>query len=115
MDKVKPLSDLRIAKKLISKASQANSRGIVFDLSFKEMKKVLTAKKCYITGVKLNAIDNDPHKLTIDRIDNDKGYIDGNVIACSSEMNSLKNNLTVKQIEQMYLALVKHGDIIKDK
>jgi len=111
MTNIIPLTDLQIAKKLVSKSDQAKKRNIVFDLSFKELKKVLNSKKCYITGVKLNNIDNDPNQLTIDRIDNDKGYVDGNVIACSSIMNSMKNNLTVKQIDQMYKALVKHGDI----
>ncbi len=108
-----PLTDVQIASKLVSKQHSSKSRGIEFDLSFKEMKKVLTAKKCYITGVALNNVENDPHKLTIDRIDNDKGYVDGNVVACSYEMNSLKSNLTVKQIQQLYKALVKHKDIVE--
>jgi len=39
---------------------------------------------------------------SLDRIDNTKGYIKGNVRVISLKANSLKNNMTLFQIEALY-------------
>lgn len=107
------MTDLDIAKRLVSTSNSAYKRGIEFDLSFAKLKKVMQTKKCYITGVQLTHVNGDDNKLTLDRLDNEKGYSDDNIIACAHVVNQQKGSLSVKQIEQMYKALVKHGDIKK--
>lgn len=104
MEKV---SDLEVAKKLVAIKTSADSRGIDFDLSFRKVRQLLTTKRCYISGVKLNRIQNDPNQLTFDRLDNTKGYTDDNVVACSLRMNRLKDSLTIEDITMLYMTIQK--------
>lgn len=95
------VSDLEIAKKIIKVQQSAQGRGLDFNLTFSEVKKLLNAKRCYYTATTLNDTEKDPNQRTFDRVDNTKGYINGNVVACSKEFNQIKNNLTIEQIKQM--------------
>ncbi len=101
------VSDLDVAKKLVSIKVSADSRGIEFDMSLKRVRQLLTTKKCYISGVELNKVQNDPSQLTFDRLDNTKGYTDDNVVACSLKMNRLKDSLTIEDITMLYMAIKK--------
>jgi hypothetical protein len=76
-------------------------------MSIKKVRQLLNTKTCYISGTKLNRIQGDPNQLTFDRLDNNKGYTDDNVVACSLRMNKLKDNLTIEEITMLYMALQK--------
>jgi hypothetical protein len=101
------VSDVDIAQKLLAIKSSADSRGIEFNLSLSKVKKLLSTKKCYISGVELNKVQKDDNQLTFDRLDNSKGYIDDNVVACSLRMNRLKGELTIEDITMLYKSVVK--------
>lgn len=101
------ISDLEVAKKLVAIKTSADSRGIEFNLSLKRVRQLLNTKKCFISGVKLNRIQQDPNQLTFDRLDNTKGYTDDNVVACSLRMNRLKDSLTIDDITMLYMAIQK--------
>jgi len=93
-----PEFDLYCADKLRRKANDAKERGIEFSMSFQSMKNILRAKKCYYTGMAIKrpkfGINNaEADDLTIDRIDCTKGYISGNVVACSHAANQLKSQV----------------------
>jgi hypothetical protein len=45
--------------------------------------------------------------LSIDRIDNKIGYVDGNVVACTVEINRKKTDITIEEIEMIYKAIKK--------
>lgn len=83
--------DTLVAIKYIKKQENAMSRGIEFNLTFNQLKKVMLTKRCYYTGVILE-LEGD-HKLTIERLDSSKGYVVGNVVACSKIANDIKNKL----------------------
>tara|TARA_R110000796_G_scaffold159388_3_gene276185 strand:- start:11092 stop:11433 length:342 start_codon:yes stop_codon:yes gene_type:complete len=102
----KDIDDLYVCKKMIKISHSGNSRNIEVKLTFNALKKVMKTRKCFFTGVLLNFEENDANQLTIDRLDNDKGYIDGNIVACSKEFNQIKGCLTLSQIELMYTKLV---------
>lgn len=93
------MNDLEIARKLLRTSQSAKERQIVFNVSFKKMKQLMTRKTCYYTGVKFN---NSSRKRSIDRVDNDKGYIDSNVVVCTTAINQLKSNLTIKEINNLH-------------
>ena len=101
------VSDVDIAQKLLAIKSSADSRGIEFNLTLRKVKKLLSTKKCYISGVELNKVQKDDNQLTFDRLDNSKGYIDDNVVACSLRMNRLKGELTIEDITMLYKSVVK--------
>jgi len=103
--------DTLIAKKYLALMTSANSRNIEFDLTLADVRKLLTVKKCYYSGVILtDEIDSD-NQRSVDRIDNDKGYITGNVVACSRYLNRIKANLTTQDIIYLYKGLKKKAII----
>jgi hypothetical protein len=101
------ISDLDVAKKLVAIKTSADSRGIEFNLSLKRVRQLLNTKRCFISGARLNRIQQDPNQLTFDRLDNTKGYTDENVVACSLRINRLKDSLTIDDITMLYMAIQK--------
>lgn len=90
------MNDLIIAKRYIRLAARAEKRGIEFNLPLTSFSNLMKAKRCQITGVTLKHladVDNDPLYITVDRIDNTKGYVKGNVIACAQAANVYKGSL----------------------
>jgi hypothetical protein len=66
---------------------------------------MLGFKTCYYTGVTFT--EDGPNARSFDRIDSDKGYIEGNVVACTVDINGKKSNLTIDEIACLYNKLVK--------
>lgn len=91
------MNDIEIARKYTNKAHNASQKGHEFDLTFAQFKRVINAKRCYYTGVELTSgaaiKENIPTNITIDRVDNSKGYIPGNVVACCFAYNQFKSVL----------------------
>jgi len=75
----------RVAKKYLSKVDDAIKRGLEFNLTLTSVSNLMKAKKCFFTDLPLNE-----DTLSFDRVDNSKGYIQGNVVACHTEVNSFK-------------------------
>ncbi len=97
-------SDLNIARKLIQIKDNADKRNIKFNLSFSKLKREMQRKRCYFTGRTFENIregGKPQNILTIDRIDNDKGYVDSNIVACTSSVNSLKGDLTIEELKML--------------
>ena len=82
------MNDARIARKYLSKMSNAKEKGIIFTLNLVSFRNIMRAKKCYFTGLPLTC-----DTISIDRVDCNKGYVKGNVVACHTSFNSLKGNL----------------------
>ena len=99
--------DYEIADKFINLTNSAKSRNKEFNLTLTSVRNLLKSKKCYYTGVELTRGKHG--NLSIDRVDNDKGYVKGNVVACDTTFNKLKDDLTVDQIKAMYKGLSKAG------
>lgn len=87
------LLDLQVASKYHQLIASARSRNLDFNLTLFDIKKLLTRKTCFYSKVKLTEDPQSKYRRTIDRIDCTKGYVKGNVVACTSEMNSLKEQL----------------------
>jgi hypothetical protein len=98
--------DYYIAKKLVQLKQSADSRKIDFSLKFSTVKKLLNSKACYYTGKSFTK--KGPHSRSIDRVDSSKGYVDGNVVACTSEINMKKTNLTIDEILTISKKVEKH-------
>ena len=102
-------TDVVIARKLINMHDSATKREIEFNLSFKRLKRLVRTKKCFYTNIPLNFIRYDEHQLTIDRVDNNIGYVDGNVVACSRKFNEIKGEITVDSIKIISKVFQKRG------
>lgn len=114
--------DLYVARKLNSKAKNAQDRGIDFTLTFQAMKNLLSSSKCYYTGVSLTKgfSEGTPKAsdLTIDRIDCSRGYEKGNVVACCHAFNQMKSYVEksglqgIKVTEKAFSKLVKRMEAV---
>jgi hypothetical protein len=97
------ISDVEVAKKLVNIHSSAQSRSLEFNLTFEYVKKLLEYTTCYYTNVQFT--EDGIYARSFDRVDNDKGYVVGNVVACTVDINGKKNNLSIDEIVCLYKKL----------
>ena len=87
--------DARVSAKFLRLVKSAEKRGKEFDLTFQDVKSIMKRKTCYYTGIRLTECGNgDTPKATdrtVERIDPDKGYVRGNVVAVCHAANKIKN------------------------
>lgn len=97
--------DEYLAWKYLTKAENARERGIEFSLSIYDMRRLLSRKTCAYTGMRLldKVKNSHPQKRTIERIDSSKGYVPGNVIACTLAANNLKNHMFEMEESSMHM------------
>lgn len=98
--KTEDLRDIEVAKKMIKIYQSAEDRNLEFDLSFDTVKKLLQEPKCYYTDKTFD--ETGQFARSFDRIDSNKGYVEGNVVACTIDINSKKSNLSFEEIELLY-------------
>lgn len=110
---MKILTDIEVAKKMINLQQSAISRSIEFDLSFETVKSLLLRTHCFYTGIKFE--DEGKLSFSVDRVDSKRGYIEGNVVACSIDINSKKSNLTIEEINLIYQKIQKFNIPQKSK
>lgn len=79
--------------------NNAKRRGLAFDLTPSEVKYYRSLTKCQATGCTLNinepSADN-PKRLTIDRINNNFGYVRGNIATVCWAVNTRKGVFEAK-------------------
>jgi hypothetical protein len=102
---MKTITDIEVAKKMINLQQSAISRNIEFDLSFETVKSLLLRTHCFYTGIKFE--DDGKLSFSVDRVDSKKGYIEGNVVACTIDINSKKSNLTIDEINLIHQKIQK--------
>ena len=90
----------------------AKRRGIYFNLEYTDFE---LPEFCPILGIKLEygagTDGNSPNHATLDRIDNTKGYIPGNVMIISRLANAMINSATFEQLQSFidnYSLLLNH-------
>lgn len=83
-----------VAEYYVGKARSATDRGVPWKLSLLSFRNMMRATVCPYTGVLMTVPNTQvpkPTDITIDRIDNTKGYIPGNVMAISRQANNFKS------------------------
>lgn len=98
-----------VAKKYLWLMDSANKRNLDFSISIEELSTLLREHVCYYSKEKLVSYphekgENNDHLpdnyLTIDRKDNELGYVSGNVVACSKSINTLKDQMSEDDFTQ---------------
>lgn len=85
--------DLLVARKYKHKRDNAIERKLSFTLTFAQFRKLFTRKLCTYTGIPMTvslAAVQPETDLTVERVDNSKGYEPGNVVAVCKAANALK-------------------------
>jgi hypothetical protein len=78
--------------------NQSRKKGIECDLDETDIK---IPKKCPILGIPLSYDGSFTNFPSVDRIDNSKGYIKGNIIVVSWRANRLKSDATVQELRKI--------------
>jgi hypothetical protein len=114
-----PLVDFEclVARKYRDKVTSSKTRNIEFKLTLGEFRQLLMRKNCAYTGIPLtlHVQGNQTHTyLSIERVDNSKGYVKGNVISVCHAANNIKSVfedpntfLSVKDAVMMFASISK--------
>ncbi len=100
--KLKERRKLNPAPRLVESAKyRAKKKGLDFNITTED---VSIPEFCPVLGIPLKTSDNGKpqnNSPTIDRIENSKGYVRGNVKIISHRANTLKGNATVEEVEKI--------------
>lgn len=99
------ISDLEVAKKLIKISQSAADRKLEFNLKFETVKRLMNYSTCFYTG-KPFGDEGGLYARSFDRVDSAKGYIEGNVVACTVDINQKKANLSLEELTMLYNKLI---------
>jgi hypothetical protein len=97
------------------------TKGLTFDL---EPKNILINKKCPFLGTDLDYSRQGGHKAKItdtqasnDRLNNSKGYVDGNVWVISRLANTIKSDATIDELKTFCINIIKiyHEDVTNNR
>ncbi len=92
--------ELYVAEFYAKKLKDCRSQGREFSLNLTQFKKLINTKKCFYSGILLThsgagkKTQSDTLRfsdMTLERIDRNIGYVDGNVKAVASGFNQLKS------------------------
>lgn len=105
----------QLQQKYKTKKHNAKRLGHEFSLSFEQFKTLFQEDYCYYTkekmtlGLKNN--EQKPTDITIDRVNNHIGYVQGNVVACTSAFNKFKAQFEISKYakEHPYYCLMVNG------
>ena len=82
----------------IAAKSRAKLRGIEFNISISDLS---IPDVCPILGIKLESGDVYNGSPSLDRIDNSKGYVRGNVTVISHRANIIKRDASLEELERI--------------
>ena len=85
--------------------TRAKSKGIPYGLTGDILESLWTAQggRCIYTGEEMvieHGNRNNPLTLSVDRVDPEKGYIEGNIVLCTLRANTIKSNLTEQEFKE---------------
>lgn len=90
VDNSKRAFDAQVAIKYYRLYKSAVRRGLEFDLTFTDMKRLLRKTHCEYTGALFVEGCNE-YKATFERVDENKGYVKGNVKMITHKANQFKS------------------------
>lgn len=89
------IDNLELAKCFVTKAENSKKRGIEFNMSLANFANLKAQTHCAYSGLPFN----DHSEFSFERIDNEVGYIDGNVIPVLRSINSARGSYTLENID----------------
>lgn len=92
---------------------RAKAKGYDFDLDIED---IVIPKHCPVLGIELTSDDmkfGDYSAPSVDRIDNSKGYIKGNIMIISRRANTMKNCSSKEELKsfcKFFLKLINESE-----
>ena len=92
---------------------RAKKKGIEFELAKED---IIVPEICPVLGLVLEVGEGQrqPNSPSIDRIDNSKGYIRGNVAIISLRANALKNDGTIEELKAIVKYMEENNGMVRD-
>lgn len=83
--------------------SSAKKRNIEFSITIDDLNNLSFPLVCPILSIPLafNRNAAEDNSFSVDRVDSTKGYVKDNLVVISQKANRMKNNGTLKELEQM--------------
>ncbi|AFU63968.1 Srd anti-sigma factor [Salmonella phage STML-198] len=89
--------EIVIAQRLVHTYKSASSRSKEFNLSLKYLMNIMEQDTCAYSGEKFKK-ELGPDQMTLERFDNNKGYVEGNVIPVKMKYNKLRANFEIDDL-----------------
>jgi hypothetical protein len=86
---------------MIKISQSAQDRKLEFNLKFETVKSLMNYNNCYYTERSFGE-EGSLYGRSFDRVDSSKGYVEGNVVACTIDINQKKSNLSLEEIICLY-------------
>ena len=102
-DKIR--EDLLVSKRFINSYLSAEKRGIEWELTLADVRRLMRRKICVYTGLAFE--DTDKLRMTLERVDNKKGYTKENVVPVCFFANQLKAEMVENITGKYYM----EGDV----
>ena len=94
--------DYAVNQRFKSVKRRAKEKGIEFKISANYLLKLYPADgRCPVLGTKMKFLGDKDNSASVDRIDNSKGYIVGNVAWISNQANTMKRDYSVEELIAM--------------
>lgn len=110
-----------VAKTLFSEyRKSARVRGYEFNISFDKFKELIISSKCYYCGSNESRQRKDESTnfvlsyMGIDRLMNDIGYVDNNIVPCCSTCNYMKKDMDVDVFLNLIKIIYKNRKLAND-
>lgn len=85
---------IQIAECYVNKSKNARQRKLEFSLSMSTFANIKLQTHCAYSGLPFT----DEDELSLERLNNDLGYIDGNVVPVIRRLNTLRSNFSVEEL-----------------
>lgn len=93
---MKKSHDVIVAARLVQTYESAKKRGKDFNLTYEYLEQVMAQKVCAYSGEEFGTSDDDI--MSLERFDNDIGYMIGNVIPVKRKYNTMRKNYTLEEL-----------------
>lgn len=108
-EKARLSGDRYLWQKLNGARQRARRLGLPFDLTIAD---IVIPEVCPIFGTPLQIRAEDRNNSpALDRVDNSKGYVRGNVCVISSRANMAKRDLTIEEVRKLLAYMEHHAAI----
>ena len=103
-----------IAKKLAQTKGGAQSRGLIFKLTLVDVYRLWKEQegRCVLTGHELDLIGGIPYGLSIERIENHRGYTADNIRLVTGAINKMRGSLPDKVFQRICGEVARHSNDI---
>lgn len=106
-DKMKGDPEWLMRQRLSKAKTRAKQKGLAFDLTLEYLISIIPEDhKCPVFGVEFDFTGEDEDRIpSLDRIDNNKGYVQGNVWLISWRANNVKKDSSLDELKMLVQAL----------